>query len=136
MLKWNIYDRIIYIFEKWLSRAIRVVNRVSDVYVGTLCVECRTKEKWRPVLNKLWSPFHRPWSGIPDMPTQADRHICSVNLGIVKILRYIRSDMCTASATNYTLLYIAQSSNPPNTILQRSHDEIVKLHKMRTDRAV
>jgi hypothetical protein len=32
------------------------------------------------------------------MPTQAVRHACSGNLGIVKILRYIRSDMYTASA--------------------------------------
>jgi hypothetical protein len=36
-------------------------------------------------------------------PTQAVRHTCSGNLGIVKILRYIRSDIYTASATNYTL---------------------------------
>ena len=34
------------------------------------------------------------------MHTQADRHTYSGNLGIVKILRYIRSDMYIASATN------------------------------------
>ena len=34
------------------------------------------------------------------MPTQAVRHACSGNLGKVKILPYIRSDMYTASATN------------------------------------
>jgi hypothetical protein len=33
-------------------------------------------------------------------------------------------------------LYITQSPNPPNTVLHRSHDEIVKLDKKRTDRAV
>jgi len=62
-------------------------------------------------------------------PTQAVRHTCSGNLGIVKILRYIRSDMYTASATNSQLLYITQSPNPPNTVLHRSHDEIVKRDK-------
>jgi len=30
----------------------------------------------------------------PGRPTQAVRHTCSGNLGIVKILRYIRSDKC------------------------------------------
>jgi len=60
----------------------------------------------------------------------------SGNLGIVKILRYIRSDMYTASATNSKLLYVTQIPNPPNTVLHRSHDEIVKLDKKRTDRAV
>jgi hypothetical protein len=34
------------------------------------------------------------------MPTQAVRHTCSGNLGIVKILGYIRSDIYTASTTN------------------------------------
>jgi len=29
------------------------------------------------------------------LPTQAVRHTCSGNVGIVKILRYIRSDMYT-----------------------------------------
>jgi hypothetical protein len=67
------------------------------------------------------------------MPTQTHRHTCSENLGIFKILRYIRSGMCTASATNSKLLYITQSPNPPNTVLHRSHDEIVKLDKKRTD---
>ena len=44
--------------------------------------------------------------------------------------------MHTASATNSKLLYITQSLNPPNTVLHRSHDEIVKLDKKRTDRTV
>ena len=34
--------------------------------------------------------------GRPGRPTQAVRNTCSGNLGIVKILRYIRSDMHTA----------------------------------------
>ena len=70
------------------------------------------------------------------MPTQAQRHTCSINLVIVKILLYIRSDMYTASATNSKLLYITQSPNPPKTVLHRSHNKIVKLDKKRTDRAV
>ena len=41
-------------------------------------------------------------------PTQAVRHTCSGNLGIVK---NIRSEMYTASATNSKLLYITQSPN-------------------------
>ena len=49
-----------------------------------------------------------PEGGRPGMPTQAERHICSVNIGIVKILLYIRSDMYTAFATNSKLLYITQ----------------------------
>ena len=66
-----------------------------------------------------------PEGGRSGSPTQAVRHTCSGNLGIVKILRYIRSDMCTTSATNSILLYIPQSPNPSNTVLHRSH-EIVK----------
>ena len=34
-----------------------------------------------------------PEGGRPGRPTHLVRHICSGNLGIVKILRYIRSDM-------------------------------------------
>jgi len=34
-----------------------------------------------------------PEGGRPGRPTQAVRHTCSGNLGIVKILRYIRSDI-------------------------------------------
>ena len=34
--------------------------------------------------------------GRPGRPTQAVGHTCSGNLGIVQILRYIRSDMYTA----------------------------------------
>ena len=70
------------------------------------------------------------------MPTQTDRHTCSEHLGIVRILRYIRSGMCTASATNSKLLYITQSLNPSNPVLHSPHDEIVKLDKKRTGRAV
>jgi hypothetical protein len=70
------------------------------------------------------------------MPTQAQSHTCSINLLIVKILLYIRSDMYTASATNSKLLYITQSPNPPKTVLHRSPNKIVKLDKKRTDRAV
>jgi hypothetical protein len=77
-----------------------------------------------------------PEGGRPGMPTQAERHICSVNIGIVKILLYIRSDMYTAFATNSKLLYITQSPNPPKTVLLRSHDKIVKLDQKRTYRAV
>ena len=40
-----------------------------------------------------------PEGGIPGRPTQAVRHTCSGILGIVIILRYSRSDMYTASAT-------------------------------------
>jgi len=41
-----------------------------------------------------------PEGGRPGRPTQAIRHTCSGNLGIVKILRYLMSDVYTASATN------------------------------------
>jgi hypothetical protein len=41
--------------------------------------------------------------------------------------------MYTASATNSKLLYITQSPNPPNTVLHRSHDEIVKLDKKKKE---
>ena len=41
--------------------------------------------------------------------------------------------MYTASATNSKLLYITQSPNPPNTVLHRSHDEIVKLDKKKRE---
>ena len=54
-----------------------------------------------------------PEGGRLDRPTQAVRQTCSGNLGIVKILCYIRSDMCTASATNSKLLYIARKIGPP-----------------------
>ena len=74
-----------------------------------------------------------PEGGSPGRPTQAVRHKCSENLGIVKILRYIRSDMYTASATNSKLIYYPKP-NPPNTVLHGSHDEIVKLDIKRTAR--
>ena len=44
--------------------------------------------------------------------------------------------MYTACATNSKQLYITQSPNPPNTVVHRSHDEIVKLDQKRTDKAV
>ena len=37
-------------------------------------------------------------------------YTCAGNLGIVKILRYLRSDKCTASATNSELIYITRAS--------------------------
>ena len=43
------------------------------------------------------APYLGPEGGKPGRPTQAVRHKCSGNLGIVQILRYIRSDMYTAS---------------------------------------
>jgi len=36
------------------------------------------------------TPYFDPEGGRPSRPTQAVRHACSGNLGIVKILRYIR----------------------------------------------
>ena len=39
-----------------------------------------------------------PAGGRPGRPTHAVRYTCSGNLGIVKILRYIRSDRYTGSA--------------------------------------
>ena len=41
------------------------------------------------------APYLGPEGGRPGRPTRAVRHTCSGNLGIVKILRYIRSDICT-----------------------------------------
>jgi len=46
----------------------------------------------------MGAPYLGPEGGRPGRPTQAVRHTCSGNLGIVKLLRYIRSDMYTASA--------------------------------------
>jgi hypothetical protein len=82
------------------------------------------------------APYLGPEGGRPGRLTQAAMHTCSGNLGIVKVLPYIRSDMYTASATNSKLLYTTQSPNPSNTVLHRSHDEMVKLDKKRSDRAV
>jgi len=48
--------------------------------------------------------------GRPGRHAQAVRHTCAGKLGVVKILRYIRSDMYTASATNSKLLYITRAS--------------------------
>ena len=55
-------------------------------------------------------PYLGPEGGRPGMPAQAVRHTCAGNLGIVKILRYLRSDMYTASATNSKLVYITRAS--------------------------
>jgi len=41
-----------------------------------------------------------PQGGRHGRPAHAVRHTCFGKLGIVKILRYIRSDMYTASSTN------------------------------------
>jgi hypothetical protein len=41
------------------------------------------------------APYLGPEVGRPGSPTQAVKHTCSGNLGIVKILRYIRSYMYT-----------------------------------------
>jgi hypothetical protein len=64
-------------------------------------------EKWlrTTALNVNYdAPYLGPEGGRPGRPTLAVRHTCSGNLGIVKILRYIRSGMHTASATNSKLL--------------------------------
>ena len=94
----------------------------------------RTNEA--PCLFTYEAPYLGPEGGRPDRPTQAVRHACSGSLGIVNILRYIKSDMYTASVINSKIVYITQSPNPPKTVLHRSHDEIVKLDKKRTERAV
>ena len=39
------------------------------------------------------APYLGPEGGRPGRPTLAVRHTCSGNLGIAKILRYIRSDI-------------------------------------------
>ena len=51
------------------------------------------------MLVKLYAPYLGP-EGCTCRPTHAVRYTCSGNLGIVKILRSIRSDMYTAFATN------------------------------------
>jgi hypothetical protein len=61
----------------------------------------------------------------PCRPTQTVRHTCSGNLRIVKILRYIRSDMYTTSATNSKQLYITQS---PNLVISKKLNKI--FHQM------
>ena len=43
--------------------------------------------------NSIYSAGFRTNEVDPDLPTEAVGHTCSGNLGIVKILRYIRSDM-------------------------------------------
>ena len=56
------------------------------------------------------APYLGSEGGRSGRPTQAVRHTCPGNLRIVDILRFIRSDMYTASATNSKLLYITQST--------------------------
>jgi hypothetical protein len=56
------------------------------------------------------APYLFPEGGRPGRPTQAVRHTCAGNLGIVKILRYLRSDMYTASVTNSKVAYITRAS--------------------------
>ena len=51
-----------------------------------------------------------PEGGRAGRPTQAVGHTCAGNVGIVKIIRYLRSDMYTASATNSELVYITRAS--------------------------
>ena len=55
-------------------------------------------------------PYLGPEGGRPGRSAQAFRHTCAGNLGIVKILRYLRSDMYTASATISKLVYITRAS--------------------------
>jgi len=52
-----------------------------------------------------------PEGGRPGRPTQAVRHTCSGNLGIVKILRYFRSDMYTAKI--HRKIFFWQEDGPP-----------------------
>jgi hypothetical protein len=47
----------------------------------------------RPCASYIMRPL--TWA-LEGRPTQAVKHTCSGNLGKVKILRYIRSDMYTA----------------------------------------
>ena len=44
----------------------------------------------------MGAPYLGPEGGRPGRPTQVVRHACSGNLGIVQLLRYIRSAMYTA----------------------------------------
>jgi hypothetical protein len=44
----------------------------------------------------MGGPYLGPEGGRPGRPTQVVRHACSGNLGIVQLLRYIRSAMYTA----------------------------------------
>ena len=69
----------------------------------------------RPCASKVMRPL--TWAlknARPGRPTQAVRHKCSGNIGIVQILRFIRlyqflMYMYTASATNSKLLYITHT---------------------------
>ena len=55
-------------------------------------------------------PYLGPEGGRPGRPAQAVGHTYAGNLGTVKILRYLRSDMYTGSATNSKLVYITRAS--------------------------
>jgi hypothetical protein len=54
-------------------------------------------------------PYLSPEGGRLVRPKQAVRHTCAGNLGIAKILRYLRTDMYTAFATNSKLVYITRA---------------------------
>ena len=132
-------------FKYWVDICLIIPRRyriyhvtISSTFLFSKSTVCSAGFRTNEALCQLSyeAPYLGPEGGIPGRPTLAVRHTCSGNLGIVKILRYISSDMYTASATNSKLLYITQSPNSPNTLLHRSHDEIVKLDKKRTDRAV
>ena len=64
----------------------------EDIYIIYTCTiysaGFRTNEGL--CLLRYEAPYLGPEGGIPGSPTQAVRHTCSGNLGIVKILRYIR----------------------------------------------
>ena len=77
---------------------ITTINKdiYNDAYTSRLSTEKRASVGFRT----YEAPYLGPEGGRPGRPTQAVRHTCSGKLGIVKILRYIRSDMYTASSTN------------------------------------
>jgi hypothetical protein len=52
-----------------------------------------------------------PEGGRPGRPTQAVRHTCSGNLGIVKILRYIKSDKFKIAIIIIFLVHPAVQTN-------------------------
>jgi hypothetical protein len=52
------------------------------------------------------APNLGPEGGRPGRPTLAVRHTCSGNLGIAKILRYIRSDMYIAKIRRKMFFFV------------------------------
>lgn len=60
------------------------------LYIYSTSAGFRTNEAL--LLVKLGAPYVDPEGGRPGRPTQAVRHTCSGNLGIVKILHYFRLD--------------------------------------------